>query len=155
VNLVQTVFMVAVAGMLLLGGIQYVSPEAGTRVGLAAEAEVGFMQLESAFRARTAAGGSLPTVASWKTDLFPTYGRMPNAVSKLDWSFGLDGTDVWFCLSGSSTGTTLRSALDSLERRMPVGLYAVGTACGDGTGAAGSVAATLWMRRASSDAATP
>jgi hypothetical protein len=148
-NIVQAIFMVALAGLLVAGGIQYISPDAGKRTQVAAQAEAGFLDLESAYRARLASGSPAPDPAAWQSALFPAYGHLPNTVSGLAWSYGQDGTGVWFCLSGAAPESAVRTALAGLSARMPAGAFTVTAACGGQGGDAtpAAAAATLWMTR--------
>lgn len=146
-NVLSALMMVGLVGLLVMGGIQYVPTEATERTRVATAAEAGFSQLEAAYRARAATGAGTPAAATWKTELFPTYGDMPAAVGGLGWSYSASGDEVWFCLSGTASASWTRAALSGLSARMPSGLYVVAGACGGGTGTATTVAATLWISR--------
>ncbi|CAO3418917.1 hypothetical protein [Azospirillum endophyticum] len=151
-NIIQAIFALALMGMVVAGGIQYVNPSAMTKSRVASQADGGFSVLEGAYRSRQASGAAAPPADGWQAALFPAFGTMPAAVSGLSWSYGVQAEGVWFCLSGPlSRGAAdpVAGALTSLASRRPEGLYEVTRNCG-GTGGepAGSVAATLWMQRA-------
>ena len=149
-NIVQAVISVALLATVTMGGVQYINADTQNRVNIGTRAEAGFQVLDSAFRARQAAGLSAPAAATWEADLFPTYGTKPNPVKGLTWSYGVDGSGTWFCLSGTPEGQVVRDALDRLTTRFPAGLYAVSEACGGIPGDAGPIAATYWVIKASS-----
>lgn len=148
-NLVQAMFVVALMGLVVTGGIQYVNPGVTTRNRIAAQADAGFSAVEGAYRSRQASGAPAPAEASWKGDLFPTFGTLPGEVSGLGWSYGAGSGGVWFCLSGPLRGTLVQPALESLASRRPLGLYDVTSRCGAAGGRPdATIAATLWMQRA-------
>ncbi|MBK1841003.1 hypothetical protein JHL17_26730 [Azospirillum sp. YIM B02556] len=151
-NLIQAIFALALMGMVVAGGIQYVNPSAMTKSRLASQADAGFSVLEGAYRSRQASGGTAPPADGWQAALFPAFGTLPAAVSGLSWSYGVQAGGIWFCLSGPlSRGAAdpVTGALTSLASRRPEGLYEVTRSCGGAGGEpAETVAATLWMQRA-------
>lgn len=149
-NIIHTLMAVALFATVTVGGIQYVSTDTQARVRIGGTAEAGFQTLESAFRARQAAGLPAPAAEGWEATLFPAYGTKPNPPKELAWSYGVDATGTWFCLSGTTQDRPTREALDRLKTRFAEGLYTVGEGCGGGVGTAGAVAGTYWVVKASS-----
>lgn len=151
-SIIHVVMAVALFAAITLGGVQYISADAQIRIRIGGAAEAGFQTLESAFRARQAAGLPAPSVEGWEATLFPAYGTKPTPPKDLAWSYGMDATGTWFCLSGMTQDRPTREALDRLKARFAEGLYAVGEGCGDGAGAGapGAVAATYWVAKAAS-----
>ena len=148
-SVLHALFAVALMGMAVAGGIQYIHPGAMARNRIAAQADAGFSMVEGAYRSRQASGAGAPAAASWKEDLFPAFGAPPSEVSGLGWSYGVGAEGAWFCLSGPLTGPLVQPALESLAHRRPAGLYDVTSRCGAlGGKPDGSIAATLWMQRA-------
>lgn len=152
-NIIQAIFALALMGMVVAGGIQYVNPSAMTKSRVASQADSGFSVLEGAYRSRQVSGAAAPAADGWQAALFPAFGTMPAAVSGLSWSYGVQAEGTWFCLSGTlsggAAGDPVTGALTSLATRRPEGLYEVTRNCGGtGGGPAGTVAATLWMQRA-------
>lgn len=148
-TLLQTVISVALAVLVVTGGIQYVSPSAQTRAKLAAQIEAGFASLEGAYRGRQATEAPPPSADGWKATLFPAFGGRPVDVGALSWSYGNDGDGVWFCLSGPLKDDLTRTTLERLSSRYPAGLYDVTKSCGARGGPPETtVSATLWMQRA-------
>lgn len=152
-NIIQAIFALALMGMVVAGGIQYVNPSAMAKSRVASQADSGFSVLEGAYRSRQASGAATPAVDGWQAALFPAFGTMPAAVSGLSWSYGVQAEGNWFCLSGPLSGGVagdpVTGALTSLASRRPEGLYEVTRNCGGAGGdPAGTVAATLWMQRA-------
>lgn len=151
-NIIQALIGLALMGMVVAGGIQYVNPSAMAKSRLASQTDAGFSMLEGAYRSRQASGAAAPTADKWQTALFPTFGTMPAAVSGLSWSYGVQADGNWFCLSGplssGAAGDPVTGALTSLSTRRPEGLYEVTRNCGGAGGEPmGTVAATLWMQR--------
>ncbi|KAA0591772.1 hypothetical protein J2848_006542 [Azospirillum lipoferum] len=152
-NIIQAIFALALMGMVVAGGIQYVNPSAMAKSRVASQADSGFSVLEGAYRSRQASGAAAPAADGWQAALFPVFGTMPAAVSGLSWSYGVQVEGNWFCLSGplsgASAGDPVMGALTFLATRRPEGLYEVTRSCGGvGGEPAGTVAATLWMQRA-------
>ncbi len=156
-SVVQAVIAVALLATVTLGGVQYINADTQARIQAASLAEAGFQALDSAFRARQAAGlpappaGSGPAAggAEWEAALFPAFGAKPKAPAGLAWSYGADAGGAWFCLSGDAPRAVLRDALDRLAGRFPDGLYRVAGGCGGQAGSPGAVAATYWVVKAS------
>ncbi|PWC46025.1 hypothetical protein [Azospirillum sp. TSA6c] len=155
-NIIQAIFALALMGMVVAGGIQYVNPSAMAKSRVASQADSGFSVLEGAYRSRQASGAAVPAADGWQAALFPAFGTMPAAVSGLSWSYGVQAEGTWFCLSGPLSGGSaggvggdpVTGALTSLATRRPEGLYEVTRTCGGAEGEpAGTVAATLWMQR--------
>lgn len=147
-NIVQAVFAIALMGLAVAGGIQYVNPGAATANRLASQADAGFTQLESAFRSRLATGAAAPAADGWQATLFPAFGSMPAALSGLGWSYGIQAEGVWFCLSGPLSASSTRTGLAALASRKPQGYYDLTRDCGAAGGEPDrTIAATLWMQR--------
>ncbi|BAI73738.1 hypothetical protein AZL_a02070 (plasmid) [Azospirillum sp. B510] len=152
-NIIQALVALTLMGMAVAGGIQYVNPSAMSKSRIASQADAGFSSLEGAYRSRQASGAAAPAADGWQAALFPAFGAMPAAVAGLSWSYGAQGGERWFCLSGPLSGGAaadpVTGALTSLGNRRPEGLYEVTRSCGGAGGEpAGTVAATLWMQRA-------
>ena len=148
-SLLQTIVAVGLAALVVTGGMQYVSGDAQVRSKIATQADGGFGALESAYRARQAAGAAAPATADWETALFPTYGTRPADVRALGWSYGNTAKGVWFCLSGPLKEPVARTALEGMAKRYATGLFDVTSDCEAAGGAPDQrIAATLWMQRA-------
>ncbi|HYH40118.1 MAG TPA: hypothetical protein VD860_18005 [Azospirillum sp.] len=152
-NIIQALIGLALMGMVVAGGIQYVNPSAMAKRRITSQADAGFSMLEGAYRSRQASGAAAPTADGWQAALFPAFGTMPVAVSGLSWSYGVQADGTWFCLSGALSGGAaadpVMGALTALSIRRPEGLYEVTRRCGGAGGEpVGTVAATLWMQRA-------
>lgn len=148
-NLVSAVVTVGLFAVVTVGGIQYVGADTEARVRMSNTADTGFQALDAAFRARQAAGLAAPAAAGWEAALFPSFGTKPTPPKDLVWSYGVDATGTWFCLSGTPKQGFAREALDRLTTRYPEDGYRVTDACGGGAKREGSVAATYWVVKAS------
>ncbi len=144
-NLVSAVVTIGLVATVTVGGIQYIGADTEARVKLTSSTDAGFQALDSAFRSRQAAGLASPTAAGWEADLFPSFGNRPTPPTNLSWSFGVDRTGTWFCLSGTPKDQITKPALERLKARYLDGYYAVSDACGAGAAQAGRVAATYWI----------
>ncbi|WP_448208448.1 hypothetical protein [Azospirillum sp. sgz302134] len=148
-NLLQAVVAVALAATVTIGGIQYVGADTEARVKATNTADTGFQSLESAFRARQAAGLPIPAAEGWEAALFPAFGTLPTPLKGLTWTYGTGTAGTWFCLSGTTQDRVTKEALERLKARYPDGLYAYGPGCAGKDGTAGAVAATFWVVKGS------
>lgn len=144
-NLISAVVAVGLFATVTVGGIQYIGVGTEARVRLGNAADAGFQTLDSAFRARQAAGLAAPAAEDWEAALFPSFGAKPTTPKDLTWSYGVDATGTWFCLSGNPQDGVARTALDGLTARYPEDGYRVTDACGGAAKREGSVAATYWV----------
>lgn len=148
-NLLQAVLAAALVATLMVGGIQYIDPSASKRSRLTALAESGFTVLDSAFRARQAAGLPPPAPETWEAALFPAFADKPAVPAGFAWSYGMAAEGAWFCLSGTGGDPLMRKALETLQRRFPPALYTVADGCAGRRGAQdGALAATYWVVKA-------
>lgn len=156
-NLISTVMAVGLFATMTVGGIQYIGVNTEARVKFSNAADAGFQVLESAFRARQAAGLAAPTAQTWESALFPSFGARPTPPKDLLWSYGADATGTWFCLSGTPKDPIAKEALERLKARYADEIYAVGDSCGAVAGKNGTLAATYWVMKATTPpaAATP
>lgn len=144
-NLVSAIVAVGLFAAVTVGGIQYIGVDTEARVRTSGAADAGFQALDSAFRARQAAGLSAPTTQNWEAALFPSFGTRPTPPKDLAWSYGVDATGTWFCLSGTPKDQIPRTALERLKARYPEASYAVTKSCGAAATQDGMVAATYWV----------
>ncbi len=154
-NLITAVVTVGLFAVVTVGGIQYVGADTETRVRMSGTADAGFQALDSAFRARQAAGLPAPAAAGWEAALFPSFGTRPTPPKDLDWSYGVDATGTWFCLSGTPKDQMPRAALERLKARYAEASYTVKESCAAAAAKAGTVAATYWVVKAVDPGAAP
>lgn len=147
-NLVSAVVAVGLFAAVTVGGIQYIGVDTEARVRMSNSADAGFQALDSAYRARQAAGLATPAVG-WESALFPSFGTKPKPPKDLTWSYGVDATGSWFCLSGVPKDHIPRDALERLKARYPEHSYAVTESCAAADAREGAVAATYWVVKAS------
>ncbi|RJF83590.1 hypothetical protein D3877_02770 [Azospirillum cavernae] len=156
-NLISAVVAVGLLATVTMGGVQYIGVDTEARVKFSSAADAGFQALESAFRARQAAGLAAPTAQTWEAALFPSFGARPTPPKDLAWSYGVDATGTWFCLSGTPKDQIAKTALERLKARYAEGIYAVAESCGAAAAQSGAVSATYWVVKTSATpaAATP
>lgn len=180
-SLILTVLSIALLGSVTFATLQYLPADLEIAQDIEQEVKEGFSSLEASWEGyrranqtfkwncETTTGstgetfedcnrvvdnpGYLPS-ASWEASLFTQYGFKPATPNNGTWSYSNNGAgDIYFCLSGSFTGPTIKG-LNRVNDDLPPNQFIINSSCGIKSDAniaddhSGPVAVTFWIKQA-------